>query len=80
MHRSLKWMVPTRKAKRFASNLRDLARRHMLDESAAQIGSTIDAELRARYYKFGMEELLPNAPFNIEKDQLYSGPLASAYR
>ncbi len=73
VYRSLRWMVPTRKPKRFASNLRDLAKRHMLDESAAQIGSAIDTELRARYHKFGMEELLPNTPFNIEKDQLIPG-------
>jgi cation diffusion facilitator CzcD-associated flavoprotein CzcO len=73
VYRSLRWMVPTRKAKRFASNLRELAKRHMLDESAAQIGSIIDTELRARYHKFGMEELLPDAPFNTEKDQLIPG-------
>jgi cation diffusion facilitator CzcD-associated flavoprotein CzcO len=73
VHRSLRWMVPTRKPKRFASNLRDLAKRHMLDESAAQIGSGIDADLRARYHKFGMEELLPHRPFDIERDQLIPG-------
>jgi cation diffusion facilitator CzcD-associated flavoprotein CzcO len=73
VYHSLRWMVPTRKPKRFASNLRELAKRHMLGESAAQIGSAIDAELRARYQKFGMEELLPDAPFDIEKDQLIPG-------
>jgi cation diffusion facilitator CzcD-associated flavoprotein CzcO len=67
VHHSLKWMVPTRKPKRFASNLRELAKRHMLGESAAEIGSVIDAELRARYQKFGMEELLPDAP-DVECD------------
>jgi cation diffusion facilitator CzcD-associated flavoprotein CzcO len=73
VYRSLRWMVPTRRPKRFASNLRELAKRHMLDQSAAQIGSDIDADLRARYHKFGMEELLPSAPFNLEKDQLIPG-------
>jgi hypothetical protein len=73
VYRSLKWMVPTRKAKRFASNLRELAKRQMLDDSAAQIGSAIDTELRARYHKFGMKELLPDLPFNIEMDQLIPG-------
>lgn len=73
VYHSLRWMVPTRKPKRFASNLRELAKRHMLGESAAQIGSVIDAELRARYQKFGMEELLPDAPFDTEKDQLIPG-------
>lgn len=73
VYHSLKWMVPTRKPKRYASNLRELAKRHMLGESSAEIGSLIDAELRVRYQKFGMEHLLPDAPFDTEKDQLIPG-------
>jgi cation diffusion facilitator CzcD-associated flavoprotein CzcO len=73
VHRSLKWMAPTRKPKRFASNVRELAKRHMLGETGAQISAAIDADLRDRYHRFGMEELLPNACFNIERDQLIPG-------
>jgi cation diffusion facilitator CzcD-associated flavoprotein CzcO len=73
VHRGLKWMVPTRKPKKFASNLRELGRRHMLGQSGTQAGDTIDTELRARYEKFDMQELLPDAPFDIERDQLIPG-------
>ena len=73
VHRSLKWMAPTRKPKRFASNVRELAKRHMLGETGEQISAALDADLRARYHKFGMEELLPNARFDIERDQLIPG-------
>ncbi len=73
VHRSLRWMAPTRKPKRFASNVRELAKRHMLGETGEQISAAVDADLRARYHKFGMEELLPNARFDIERDQLIPG-------
>jgi cation diffusion facilitator CzcD-associated flavoprotein CzcO len=73
VHRSLKWMAPTRKPKRFASNVRELAKRHMLGETGEQISAAVDADLRARYHKFGMEELLPDARFDIERDQLIPG-------
>jgi cation diffusion facilitator CzcD-associated flavoprotein CzcO len=73
IHRGLKWMVPTRKPKKFASNLRELGRRHMLGQSGTPAGDSIDTELRARYLKFGMEQLLPDAPFDIERDQLIPG-------
>jgi cation diffusion facilitator CzcD-associated flavoprotein CzcO len=73
VYRSLKWMTPTRKPKRFSSNVRELARRHMLGETAKQISAFLDTDLRARYHKFGIEELLPDAPFDIEHDQLIPG-------
>jgi cation diffusion facilitator CzcD-associated flavoprotein CzcO len=73
VYRSLKWMAPTRKPKRFASNVRELAKRHMLGETAKQISTVLDTDLRARYQKFGIEELLPDAPFDVERDQLIPG-------
>jgi hypothetical protein len=62
-------MVPTAKPKKFASNLRELGKRHMLGQGF----DTIGAELRARYRKFGIEELLPDAPFDVGRDQLIPG-------
>jgi cation diffusion facilitator CzcD-associated flavoprotein CzcO len=69
VYRALKWMVPTAKPKKFASNLRELGKRHMLGQGF----DTIGAELRARYRKFGIEELLPDAPFDVGRDQLIPG-------
>lgn len=71
VYRTLRWMVPTRKEKRFASNLREMAKRHMLDGSAGD--SRIDPELRDRYMKFGIDDLLPDSPFDIGRDQLIPG-------
>jgi cation diffusion facilitator CzcD-associated flavoprotein CzcO len=73
VHRTFKWMVPTSKPKKLASNVRDLAQRHMLGESAGQTSTLLDADLRARYHKFGIENLLPDTPFDIERDQLIPG-------
>lgn len=73
VHRAFKWMVPTRKPKKFASNVRDLAQRHMLGETARQTSTLLDADLRARYQKFGIDELLPDTPFDLERDQLIPG-------
>jgi cation diffusion facilitator CzcD-associated flavoprotein CzcO len=73
VHRALKWMVPTAKPKAFASNLRELGKRQMLGQTGAQYRAAVDAELRARYRKFGMQDLLPDAPFDFERDQLIPG-------
>ena len=73
VHRTIKWMAPTNKPKRFASNVRELAKLHMLGETGAQISTAVDADLRARYRKFDLEELLPEARFDIERDQLIPG-------
>ena len=73
VHRAFKWMVPTSKPKKFASNVRDLAQRHMLGETARQTSTLLDADLRTRYQKFGIDELLPDAPFDLERDQLIPG-------
>jgi thioredoxin reductase len=73
VHRSLKWMVPTRKAKRFASNVRELAKAHFNGESVPALSTALDLDLRNRYLKFGIEELLPVAPFDLNRDQLIPG-------
>jgi cation diffusion facilitator CzcD-associated flavoprotein CzcO len=73
VYRSLKWMIPTRKSKQLTSNLRNVARMEMQGGSLKQISEAIDGDLRERYRKFGIVDLLPNAPFNIERDQLIPG-------
>lgn len=73
VYRSLKWAVPTRKSKQLTSNLRNLARMEMQLGSLRQISAAIDADLRERYQKFGVVDLLPDAPFDIARDQLIPG-------
>jgi hypothetical protein len=73
VYRSLKWMIPTRKSKQLTANLRNVARMEMQGGSAKQISEAIDGDLRERYRKFGIADLLPDAPFDIEHDQLIPG-------
>jgi cation diffusion facilitator CzcD-associated flavoprotein CzcO len=71
--RSLKWAIPTRKSKQLTSKLRNLARMEMQGGSAKEISAALDGDLRERYRKFGIVDLLPDAPFDIERDQLIPG-------
>ncbi len=73
VYRSLKWMAPTRKAKRFASNVRELAKAYFNGESVRNLSAALDMDLRSRYRKFGLEEILPLAPFDLDRDQLIPG-------
>ena len=73
VYRSLKWMIPTRKSKQLTANLRNIARMEMQAGSAGQISEAINADLCERYRKFEIPELLPDAPFDIERSQLIPG-------
>lgn len=72
-YRSLKWMLPTRKAKHVAGAIRDLAKQQMLGVTARQMSVEIDKDLRSRYEKFGLREILPAQDFDLERDQLIPG-------
>jgi cation diffusion facilitator CzcD-associated flavoprotein CzcO len=71
--RSTRWMAPTRRPKRLAGNVRDLARQQMLGQSAAQIGEAVGRDLASRYDAFGVAEIRPAAPFDFDRDQLIPG-------
>lgn len=73
IYRSLKWMVPTLKAKRFASNIREVSKSQLAGVPIAQMNQAIDADLRVRYAKFNVEALLPDTPFDFSRDQLIPG-------
>lgn len=73
VYRSLKWMAPTRKPKRDAADIRGLARMQMLGTPAEEISRAIHQDLRARYEKFGLEDILPAKDFDFRRDQLFPG-------
>lgn len=73
VYRSLKWMTPTRKPKSQAADIRALARMQMLGTPAEQISDTLHQDLRARYEKFGMAEIMPAKDFDFRRDQLFPG-------
>ena len=73
VYRSLKWMVPTRKPKHLAGDLRGLSRQQMLGVSVEQMNIDINQDLRGRYEKFGLQELLPQGRFNFGRHQMIPG-------
>ena len=73
VHRGLKWFVPTGKPKHIAGSVRGFARLQASGLSAAEQSATIDADMRQRYLRFGLESILPQQPFDVLKDQLIPG-------
>lgn len=73
IYRSIKWMRPTRGPKYFGSDVRLLTRHQMLGATPATISRAAGADLRARYAKAGIPELVPAEPFDIERHQLIPG-------
>jgi hypothetical protein len=73
VYRSLKWMVPTRKPKHLAGDLRGLSRQQMLGVSVEQMNVAINQDLLGRYEKFGLSELLPQGRFDFHRHQMIPG-------
>ncbi len=73
VYRSLKWMVPTRKPKYLAGDLRGLSRQQMLGVSVHQMNVEINQDLLGRYEKFGLKELLPQGRFDFHRHQMIPG-------
>ncbi len=73
VHRGLKWFVPTAKPKHLAGSVRPFARLQASGLTAAQQSAAIGADMRGRYARFGIESLMPAAPFDVLRDQLMPG-------
>lgn len=73
VYRSVKWMMPTRKPKQIAGDIRELARQQMHGVTVEQMNAGINADLQGRYAKFGVQGILPERPFDFRRDQLIPG-------
>jgi cation diffusion facilitator CzcD-associated flavoprotein CzcO len=73
VYRTLKWMVPTRKPKQLAGDIRGLAKQQMLGVSVEQMNLEVNLDLQGRYEKFGLQEILPSGKFDFNRDQLVPG-------
>ncbi len=73
VHRGLKWFLPTGKPKHIAGSVRGFARLQASGLSAAEQSATIDADMRQRYLRFGLESIMPRQPFDVLRDQLIPG-------
>jgi len=73
VYRGLRWFLPTRKEKAVAGSVRAFARLQAGGMSAAQQSAAICADMRARYEKFGIHELMPAHDFDVRHHQLFPG-------
>jgi hypothetical protein len=73
IYRSTKWMRPTRQVKHLGTDMRLLAKYQMLGLSASAMNRRINEDLRARYKKAGITEIMPEGDFDIRHDQLIPG-------
>jgi hypothetical protein len=72
-YRGLRWFFPTNKPKHVAGSVRGFARLQASGLTAAQQSAAIGADLRSRYAKFGLTEILPSHDFDVRHDQLIPG-------
>lgn len=73
VYRSLKWMMPTRKVKHLAADIRGMAKMQMADTPVALMSRAVNQDLRARYEKFGIADICPTVDFDFRRDQLIPG-------
>lgn len=73
IYRSTKWMRPTRKPKYFGTDIRLLGKYQMLGMPVAMVNRLANRDLRARYAKAGIEEIMPDGDFDFGRHQLIPG-------
>jgi Pyridine nucleotide-disulphide oxidoreductase len=73
VYRSHKWMTPTHKPKYLAGDIRGLARQQMQGASVEALSQSINLDLRGRYAKFGLNDILPEGDFDFTRDQIIPG-------
>jgi len=73
VYRSTKWMRPTRRLKYYGTDVRLLAKYQMLGLPATVVNWLANRDLRARYAKAGIEEIMPEGDFDFGRHQLIPG-------
>jgi hypothetical protein len=73
VYRGLRWFLPTRKPKHIAGSVRGFARMQASGMTALQQSAAMGADMRSRYEKFGIAEVMPTHDFDVEHDQLIPG-------
>jgi hypothetical protein len=72
-YRGTRWFMPTRKPKHIAGSVRGFARMQASGMSVDELNAAIGADLRSRYEKFGITEIMPSHDFDVGHDQLIPG-------
>ena len=72
-YRGLRWFMPTRKPKHIAGSVRGFARMQASGMTLEQQNAAIGSDLRSRYEKFGITEIMPSRDFDVRHDQVIPG-------
>lgn len=72
-YRGLRWFTPTRKPKHVAGSVRGFARLQASGMSVDEQSAAISSDLRSRYEKFGITDIMPSHEFDVRRDQLIPG-------
>jgi glycine/D-amino acid oxidase-like deaminating enzyme len=73
IHRGVRWFTPTSKPKAVAGSIRPLAKLQASGLDIEQQNAMINADLEARYAKFGLQAIRPARPLDLRTDQLVPG-------
>jgi len=73
VYRSAKWMRPTRQAKHFGLDVHLLTKFQVLGLSDGAINRRINEDLRVRYAKAGIREIMPEGAFDLRRHQIIPG-------
>ena len=73
VYRGLRWFTPTTKPKAIAGSFRPYAKMQASGLPVEKQNALIDADLRARYAKFGIQDLQPTQSIDMRRDQLIPG-------
>ena len=72
-HRGTRWFMPTRKPKHIAGSVRGFARMQASGMTIEQLNAALGSDLRTRYEKFGITDIMPAHDFDMRRDQLIPG-------
>lgn len=72
-YRGMRWFMPTRKPKHIAGSVRGFAKMQASGMTIEQLNAAIGSDLRSRYEKFGITEIMPTHNFDVRRDQLIPG-------
>lgn len=72
-YRGTRWFTPTRKPKHIAGSVRGFAKLQASGMTIQQLNTAIGSDLRSRYEKFGVTEIMPTHDFDVRRDQLIPG-------
>lgn len=72
-YRGMRWFMPTRKPKHIAGSVRGFARLQASGMTIEQQSAAIGVDLKSRYEKFGITEIMPTHDFDVRHDQLIPG-------